>query len=118
MMSHTVRVADLRRQMGMLQGELADKIGVRYETLSRIESGQQVPSYGTARAIAIELGLLAAFEPVKGSHFDYFHSIRQTRAYTNYNLRAAKSYLLGAGIQCDTTNIFGKEVPHGEQATR
>ncbi len=107
---HGISVADLRRQRGIMQMELAHRVGIRSETLSRIEAGFQVPSYGTARAIAEELGLLNDFEPVKASHYEYFHALGQTRAYMNYSFYAAKDYLVNAGIECDTKCIFWKEL--------
>ncbi|HSZ59578.1 MAG TPA: helix-turn-helix transcriptional regulator [Tepidisphaeraceae bacterium] len=48
-------VAD-RRAAGLSQQELADRAGIRQETLSRIESGKHTPKLGTLKKIDRVLG--------------------------------------------------------------
>lgn len=57
-----VRIARHRRARGLTQVELAEKIGVAPETISRIERGTVVPSIARAgdiaRAVGVELATL------------------------------------------------------------
>jgi predicted transcriptional regulator len=45
-----------RKEAGLTQQELADKAGVRQETLSRIESGKHTPTLKTLKKIDKALG--------------------------------------------------------------
>lgn len=101
------KVAEKRREMGMTQLELAERVGVRQETMSRIETGAQVPSYVLAQKIAVELGEGKAFEPSEGSHERFFRNANQSRAYRFFNIDAVKTFLGSSGIAIDVNNVFG-----------
>lgn len=51
-----IRVEKARRRVGLIQRELAEKVGVGRVTISRIERGAQTPSVDLALAIAGALG--------------------------------------------------------------
>ena len=101
------KVAEKRREMGMTQLELAERVGVRQETMSRIETGAQVPSYILAQKIAVELGEGKAFEPSEGSHERFFRNANQSRAFRYFNVDAVKAFLGNSGISIDVNNVFG-----------
>jgi len=102
-----ILIAEKRRDMGMTQLELAERIGVRQETMSRIERGAQVPSYVVAKSIAEVLGESKLFEPSEGSHERFFRNANQSRAFRFFNIDAVKTFLSGSGVEIDTSNIFG-----------
>jgi putative transcriptional regulator len=52
-----VRVGALRSRRGLTEGQLAQAVGVRFETIREIERGQYVPSVVLAMGIARELGV-------------------------------------------------------------
>jgi putative transcriptional regulator len=54
------RVAEARRRASLTQQQLAERIGVGRVTITRIETGAQVPSLTVALALARVLG-----EPVE-----------------------------------------------------
>ena len=45
------RIAERRKRAGLTQGELADRAGVRIETVNRIERGHVMPDFGTIRKL-------------------------------------------------------------------
>lgn len=53
------RVAELRKAAELTQAQLAEKVGVAVETISRLERGSAIPSLarleGIARALRVEL---------------------------------------------------------------
>jgi transcriptional regulator with XRE-family HTH domain len=51
------RVAEVRRQRGLSQGDLAEAIGTATESVSRIERAAAVPSLGLLGRIASALGV-------------------------------------------------------------
>jgi transcriptional regulator with XRE-family HTH domain len=51
------RIAELRRQRGLSQGDLAEALGTATESISRIERAAAVPSLGMLSRIASVLGL-------------------------------------------------------------
>lgn len=51
------RVADQRKRAGLTQAQLAERIGVANETISRLERGSAVPSLGRVEAVASALGV-------------------------------------------------------------
>lgn len=102
-------ISDRRRDMGMLQIELAEKVGVRQETMCRIEMSKQVPSYYIAARIMEALGEKASFEPVEYSHEDFYIKLRQGRAFKSFNVHAVKKTLQQHGVLIDTKNYFGGE---------
>ncbi|HEV8639419.1 MAG TPA: helix-turn-helix transcriptional regulator [Chloroflexota bacterium] len=51
------RLRALRRRRLLTQKELAAKVGVRWQTISAIESGHQEPRFSTLRALATALGV-------------------------------------------------------------
>ena len=51
------RVRDLRKQAGLTQAQLADRVDVSHEFMSRLERGQKTPSLDTTDRIARSLGL-------------------------------------------------------------
>ena len=55
-MLHT-RIRELRLSRGMEQAQLAALVGVRRETIGRLEKGQYNPSLKLAMDIAQEIGL-------------------------------------------------------------
>lgn len=57
----------LRRESGLTQEELADRVGATSQTLSNVENGRVVPRLELAAAVASELGvpLSAFFGPVQ-----------------------------------------------------
>ncbi|WP_242360063.1 helix-turn-helix domain-containing protein [Anaeromyxobacter sp. SG17] len=50
------RVADQRKRAGLTQAELAERIGVTTETVSRLERGAVVPSLARLEEVALALG--------------------------------------------------------------
>lgn len=102
-------IAERRRTTGMLQRELAEKVGVQQETMCRIEAGKQVPSYYIAARIMDALGEKASFEPVEYSHQDFYIKLRQGRAFKSFNIHAVKKTLQQQGVLIDTKNYFGGE---------
>ena len=50
------RIADLRKERGMTQQDLADKTGNQRNHISRIESGKYSVGFDTLQAIAEALG--------------------------------------------------------------
>jgi DNA-binding transcriptional regulator YiaG len=46
-------IKGLRQHMGMTQGELADELGVRQQTISEWETGNYAPSRATSKYLAI-----------------------------------------------------------------
>lgn len=63
------RIARYRREAGLSQEKLAEKVGIRPETVSRLERGHSLPSIETvaqiARALSVELHELVNFGPPK-----------------------------------------------------
>lgn len=55
------RLRAIRTRRLLTQKELAAKVGVRWQTISEIESGRQSPRFSTIRALAEALGV----EPVE-----------------------------------------------------
>src|SRR4051812_6657841 len=57
------RISDQRRLAGLTQAQLAEKLGIATESLSRIETGAAVPSLGRVEAIAsaIDIELIELF---------------------------------------------------------
>ncbi len=53
---HT-RIREFRARYGMKQEELADRVGVRRETIGNLENGRYNPSLALAWAIAREFGV-------------------------------------------------------------
>ena len=51
------RVRDLRTRAGLTQAQLADRVDLSHEFLSRLERGLKTPSLDTAHRIAEALGL-------------------------------------------------------------
>ena len=51
------RVRDLRTRAGLTQAQLADRIDVSHEFMSRLERGLKTPSLSTAGKIAESLGM-------------------------------------------------------------
>lgn len=49
------RIREYRQQLGLTQAELAEKVGVRRETIVFLEQGKYNPSLKLAHAIAITL---------------------------------------------------------------
>ena len=50
-------VRQLRREAGMSQTDLAERVGMSASWISRIESGQYDPSWGNMRRVAGGLGI-------------------------------------------------------------
>lgn len=48
-------IAQARKDAGLTQGELADRVGVSQPALSQIESGNNDPTLSTVQKIAIEI---------------------------------------------------------------
>ena len=57
MAEFTTRIKELRAARGMKQGELAELVGVRRETIIRLEKGQYNPSLKLAVDIARVFGV-------------------------------------------------------------
>jgi transcriptional regulator with XRE-family HTH domain len=53
------QLAELRRERGLTQAALAERIGVRANQISRYESGQSEPTLGVLRQLAIALSVSA-----------------------------------------------------------
>lgn len=51
------RVRELRKEKGMLQGELADKVGIRESYLSDLENGKKEPCLDVINMLADGLGV-------------------------------------------------------------
>lgn len=51
------RIKAARKQIGLSQAELAEKMGVHQATISQYENGSCKPSLGTVRKLALELGV-------------------------------------------------------------
>ena len=52
------KIVEFRRKQNITQGELADRVGVRRETIVRLERGQYNPSLKLAYDIANVFGVL------------------------------------------------------------
>jgi putative transcriptional regulator len=52
-----VRIKEFRIKKGLTQEELAEKVGVRRETIVFLEQGKYNPSLGLAFKVAKELGV-------------------------------------------------------------
>ncbi len=50
-------IKQARKKMGLTQANLAKKLGIKQQMISRIESGQENPSLITLKKIADKLGL-------------------------------------------------------------
>lgn len=48
-------LAQARKEAGLSQGELADRVGISQPALSKIESGTNDPRLTTVRRIALEI---------------------------------------------------------------
>lgn len=53
------QLADLRRQRGLTQAALAERVGVKANQVSRYESGASEPTLGVLRRLAIALSVSA-----------------------------------------------------------
>lgn len=51
------KIRDVRKQKGLTQKELADRIGISYVNISRIETGDRNPSYRVIEIIADAMGV-------------------------------------------------------------
>lgn len=51
----STRLRQLRTRRLLTQKELAAKVGVRWQTISEIESGRQQPRFSTIKALAAAL---------------------------------------------------------------
>jgi transcriptional regulator with XRE-family HTH domain len=51
------RVADQRKRAGLTQAQLAERVGVATETVSRLERGSAIPSLARLEAVASALGV-------------------------------------------------------------
>jgi transcriptional regulator with XRE-family HTH domain len=51
------RVADQRKRAGLTQAQLAERVGVVTETVSRLERGSAIPSLARLEAVALALGI-------------------------------------------------------------
>jgi transcriptional regulator with XRE-family HTH domain len=51
------RVRELRKEKGMLQGELADKVGIRESYVSDLENGKKEPCLDVVNMLADGLGV-------------------------------------------------------------
>jgi transcriptional regulator with XRE-family HTH domain len=51
------RVRELRKEKGMLQGELADKVGIRESYVSDLENGKKEPCLDVINMLADGLGV-------------------------------------------------------------
>jgi putative transcriptional regulator len=49
------RLSEFRKQSNLSQEEFAEKVGVRRETILRVENGKYYPSLQVARDIAVAL---------------------------------------------------------------
>ncbi|MCR5624039.1 MAG: helix-turn-helix transcriptional regulator [Lachnospiraceae bacterium] len=63
------RISEFREKKNITQGELAEKVGVRRETISRLENGQYNPSLKLAFDIAaiLDASIYDLFEYVPKS---------------------------------------------------
>jgi transcriptional regulator with XRE-family HTH domain len=81
------RLAEIRRQRGLSQGDLAEALGTATESISRIERAAAVPS----------LGLLARIASVLGVEVEDMFSTKPPAAHTRTEPAAAKLVALVAG---------------------
>ena len=51
------RIKEARKQAGLSQKELADKLGISFQTLAQWETGKRNPKYDTLKRIADALGV-------------------------------------------------------------
>jgi Predicted transcriptional regulators len=52
----TTRIKELRARLDLTQGQLAEAVGVRRETIVFLEAGKYNPSLRLAHAVALRLG--------------------------------------------------------------
>ena len=50
-------IADLRKEQGLTQEQLAERLGVSNRSISRWENGNTLPDYSLMQALAIVLGI-------------------------------------------------------------
>jgi transcriptional regulator with XRE-family HTH domain len=68
-------ISKKRKQLGLTQAQLAEKLGVETETLSRIERGKNIPSLSTLEKISTHLSISVAemlVDPLKNNENDIF----------------------------------------------
>lgn len=58
-MDFPARLSTLRKQKGLTQQALADKVGVNHSQIHRYESGGSLPTFEVLRSLAIALGASA-----------------------------------------------------------
>jgi putative transcriptional regulator len=51
----TTKIKELRQKLGLTQEQLADKVGVRRETIVFLEQGKYIPSLKLAHDVAVVL---------------------------------------------------------------
>jgi transcriptional regulator with XRE-family HTH domain len=51
------RIKEIRKKLGLSQGKMAEKVGIHFQTLSKYERGEQIPSYETLGMIVDKLNV-------------------------------------------------------------
>lgn len=92
-----------RRSLGWTQEHLAERVGVTYETIGKIERGAAAPSFDTASKIASELevdptALFGATAVVEGARGKLLSQIQKSLARMNEEQLARASKMLDAFI--------------------
>ena len=77
-----LRVKELLKERGMLMKDLADRIGIARESLTRALSGN--PQYSTLKAIADELGVTVPELFIPGSSDRNSVAHHEIHGYINY----------------------------------
>ena len=67
-------IQTIRKHRGMKQQELADKIGINMQSLSKIERGLNYPSFDTLEKIMDVLGVgrMEVYRPHRAIHHGYY----------------------------------------------
>ena len=81
------RIAEIRKQQGLTQFELASLIGVAFETISRLERGVSIPSLKTLENIGNALNV-----PLK-ELFDFEYTAKPAGSETEKETRKLLAFL-------------------------
>ncbi len=99
-------IAALRRQAGLTQAELGERIGYGEEMVSKVERGIRIPRPefldNTARALGDRAGVLAALkdELARARYSDFLHRVHQEEAHATA-VHAYDTHVVNALLQTE-----------------